>query len=148
MQTVEVVSDAKVGRSAIAALKGDFYVGKLAGSGLVGVVEEYTKLELDEIRQTDELSPFRWTCAYASDTLRVCRVEATDSAPEELYVFTKEESAAAAQDEIGRLMAAPVQVVAGLDDDDEDEVEDDRPLWQRRLDAESDDGDGRTSAIP
>ena len=35
------------------------------------------------------------------------------------------------------------------EDDEEDEDEDDdRPLWQRRLDAEREDGDGRSSEIP
>jgi len=146
MQTVEVISDSKVGRSAIAALKGDFYVGKLAGSGLVGVVEEYTKLELDNIRQNEELDAFRWTCVYLDDELRVCRVEKTEETEEALYVFQKEESQAA-QNEIARLMELPVDLVEGVDEEEEEE-EDDRPLWQRRLDAERDDGDGRTSEIP
>ena len=31
-------------------MQGDFYVGKLAGSGVLGVVEDYTKLEYDSKR--------------------------------------------------------------------------------------------------
>ena len=68
-----------MGRSAIAALKGDFYVGKLAGGGgTVGVVEEYTKLELDTIRQNEALDGMRWTCVFTSEALRICRVEKSD----------------------------------------------------------------------
>ena len=52
------------------------------------------------------------------------------------------------QDEIARLMALPVEHIEVDEEEDEEDEEDDRPLWQRRLDAEADDGDGRSSNIP
>ena len=50
-QTVEVVSDARAGRSVVSALKGDFLTGKLASTGSVGVVEDFMFLEYDNQRQ-------------------------------------------------------------------------------------------------
>ena len=79
MQTVEVLADARKGKAVVGSLAGDFYVGKLADSGLVGVVEEYYKYEIDDDKQFGvELVPMRWTCVHQSDSLRICRREATD----------------------------------------------------------------------
>ena len=81
------------------------------------------------------LLPHAATCCYVA------------GGEEALYVFSKEESSKVAQDEIARLMALPVEHIEE-EDEEEEEEEDDRPLWQRRLDAEADDGDGRSSNIP
>ena len=63
------------------ALKGDFYLGTLASTGRLGVVEDYTRCELDEERVGDgsELVPTRWTCTYLGEGLRLAR---TDGAAE------------------------------------------------------------------
>ena len=47
----QVVSDHLEGRSVVAALKGDFYVGKLESTKKLGVAEDYTKKEYDHPTQ-------------------------------------------------------------------------------------------------
>ena len=130
---MEVVQDARQGNAVIAALKGDFYLGKLASTGELGVVEDYTKREYDEERMGDgsDLVPVRWTCTFLGDSLRIVRTD-SDS---QLMVFTKM-SSLDAQEEIGRLSRLPVKAMSsdeGWDDDEEDT----RPMWQKRLDEEN-----------
>ena len=129
LQAVEVVSDHREGRSVVGALKGDFYVGKLASTGTLGVVEDWTRKEYNDERASDgsDLTPGRWSVTYLDSTLRVARTEGG-----ELMVFGKM-APGPAQAEIGALRDAPVAVIA---EDEMEEEEDDRPLWQRRLDEE------------
>jgi hypothetical protein len=130
-QTVEVVADHRQGRSVTAVLKGDVYCGKLASTGELGVVEDYTKLEYGEERQGDgtQLEPVRWSCTYLGAKLRVAR---TDDGG--VRVYTRADGSAA-QDEMTRLLAEPVEMIADEDEMADDEI-DDRPLWQRRLEEE------------
>lgn len=132
LQTVEVVSNRVEGRSAVAALKGDFYVGKLQGSGSLGVVEDYTRIEwAGDSRYDSEIEPERWTVGFLSPTLRVCKLEGGLT---RVYAkLTSEE----AQKEIARLLALPVEKMKKKKAADEDDKDDDRPLWQKRLDAEN-----------
>ena len=132
MQTVEVVSDARLGASAVAANKGDFHLGKLSSTGTLGVVEDYHRLEIDGESQSGASlpAPLRWGIASLSPELRVTREE--DGS---LCVFERL-SPADAQAEIARLMALPVQAAVKLDGFGAADPDDDRPLWQRRLDAE------------
>ena len=92
------------------------------------MVEGYHKLEIDgENQYAEPPEPLRWSAVHVCPTLRVCREE--DGT---LCVFAKVDGATV-QADIARLKAAPVEMVeAGA----ADEPEDDRPLWQRRLDAE------------
>lgn len=130
LQTVEVVADSRAGRAVTSAHKGDFYIGKLASTSALGVIEDYTRAEYDgEGSGAADLAPRRWSCAYLSDALRVIRRE--DGG---MQVYTKADAAAAQQD-IASLLAAPVEVVVDSDEDEDDD--DDRPLWQRRLDEEN-----------
>lgn len=131
MQTVEVVQNRAEGRSAIAALKGDFYVGKLTAGG-IGVVEDYTRIEYaGDSRYDSDIEPERWSCAFISPTLRVCRLEGGAT-----RVYARVD-AKEAQGEIGRLLAQKVEALKADANDGQDDVEDDRPLWQRRLDDEA-----------
>ena len=133
LQTVEVVSDNRVGRAILATMSGDFFVGKLQSTGELGVVDDYTKLEFDEMRQGDgtDLVPTRWSSTYLSPTLRVARTES-----DAVLVYEKCDIAAA-QDTIATLLATEVEQIEDMDGT-ADEEEDDRPIWQRRLDAEKD----------
>jgi hypothetical protein len=131
-QIVEVVSDHLEGKSVVAALKGDFEVGKLASTKKLGVNEFYTRKELDgERMETKDFSNMNWSCAFMDDHLRVLRTEQGET-----MVLGKMESAAAAQKEIGELMSAPVKRLEGMHDADAYDKDDDRPLWQKRLDQE------------
>jgi len=134
LQTVEVVSDARAGKSVLASLKGDFYLGTLATTGVLGVVEDYTRREYDDERMGDgsDLVPLRWSCVYCGDGLRIVRTDGDDS---RLMIFAKGE-ALDVQEEMGRLSRLPVTAVASDEGWDGDE-EDTRPLWQRRLDEEN-----------
>ena len=126
----QVVADLRNGYSGLGALKGDFYVGKLASTGSLGIVEDYTRKEFDDERRGDQgqIEPLRWSCAYMSDTLRVIRTDAGV-----MHVYGKMDSSTAMA-EIDALKTAPVAIMAIEDDEEE---EDDRPLWQKRLDEES-----------
>ena len=128
--TAQVVADLRNGYSGLGALKGDFYVGKLASTGSLGIVEDYTRKEFDDERRGDQgqIEPLRWSCAYMSDTLRVIRTDAGV-----MQVYGKMDSSTAMA-EIDALKTAPVAIMAIEDDEEE---EDDRPLWQKRLDEES-----------
>jgi len=130
LQTVEVVADRRAGRAVTSAHKGDFYVGKLASTSALGVIEDYTRAEYDgESSGAADLAPKRWSCAYLSDALRVIRNE--DGG---VQMYTKADATAAQQD-IAALLAAPVEIAD--ESDDEEDADDDRPLWQRRLDEEN-----------
>jgi len=134
LQTVEVVSDARQGSAVIAALKGDFYLGKLAKTGTLGVVEDYTRREYDDERMGDgsDLSSLTWTCSYLGDGLRIVT---TDGDEPRTMLFTKMETLDA-QEEIGRLSRLPV-IAMGSDEGYGEDEDDDRPMWQRRLDEEN-----------
>jgi hypothetical protein len=135
MQTVEVIENKCEGRSAIAALKGNFYVGKLAGSDAIGVVEDYTRIEYaGDSRYDSSIEPERWSCAFISPAMRVCRLEGGKT-----RVYARVD-AKEAQIEIGRLLAQKVEAIKADEDGEQKDVEDDRPLWQKRLDEE----DGRS----
>ena len=135
MQTVEVIENRVEGRSAIAALKGNFYVGKLAGSDAIGVVEDYTRIEYaGDSRYDSGIEPERWSCTFISPTMRVCRLEGGKT-----RVYARVD-AKEAQIEIGRLLAQKVEAIKADEDGEQKDVEDDRPLWQKRLDEE----DGRS----
>mmetsp|Transcript_51301 Transcript_51301/g.133254 ORF Transcript_51301/g.133254 Transcript_51301/m.133254 type:complete len:289 (+) Transcript_51301:40-906(+) len=138
MQTVEVISNRAEGRAAIASLKGDFYVGRLQGGSEIGVVEEYMRIEYaGDSRYDASIEPERWTCALLSPSLRVCRLEGGLT-----RVYAKVE-ATAAQAEIARLMATKVEATDDADGgEDEDDPNDERPLWQKRLDKEAGRGPG------
>jgi len=129
LQTVEVVADNRAGSAGVGTLRGDFYVGTLASTGKLGVVEDYIFREYDDVRQGDGAAHgSRWAIAYLDAGLRIARTE--EGA---LMIFGKM-GGAAAQAEIDALRAAPVAIVEGEEEEQED---DDRPLWQRRLDAEN-----------
>ena len=60
-----MVSDRRAGRCVLGTLKGDFYLGKLAATGKVGVVEDWTKREYDDQSQGwEDLDPLRWSCVH------------------------------------------------------------------------------------
>ena len=129
LQTIEVVADSKQGASGVGTLRGDFYIGTLASSGKLGVVEDYIFRELDDNRQGDGADhATRWSIAYLDSTMRIVRTEEGM-----LMVFGKMDGGAA-QAEIEALKTAPVAIIEG---GEEEEEEDDRPMWQRRLDDEN-----------
>ena len=67
------------------------------------------------------------------DSLRVGLVEGADGEAGTYYIFSRE-MPGQAQDEIAALVAAPVEQVAVDKSEEIGEIEDDRPLWQKRLD--------------
>jgi len=147
MQTVEVVADARERSSSIGALKGDFYLGKLADTGALGVVEEYRRREFDGQRDLDaSLAPVKWSPLFLSESLRICRVEGDEGVPDSICVYGKQD-ATTAQGEIATLLAAPVTVEVD-DEAEEAEVIDTRPIWQQRLDKDRFDDVGAGSDIP
>jgi len=134
MQTIEVVGDSIVGRSAISALKGDFAITDSAGGK---VHEVYKRREYDGAMEYDALPNPHWSTTYLSPSMRVSKEEGGA-----VCVFAKA-SAEEAQEEIGRLLEASfgsdgsVADSEGEDGGEGDDLEDDRPLWQRRLDDEN-----------
>ena len=140
METCEVVRNAKAGTMSVVAVRGGFQVGanSLLGSDL-GVVEYYTRRDLDGAEtEVDDVAPNRWACAFVSDTLRICKLE---SGKVRVYGKVK---ASAMQEQLERLKAVEVEVdpeaewpedaVAEVADDDEDDPNDTRPMWQKRID--------------
>lgn len=76
LQTVEVVADGEAGKALLAAAKGDYYLGTLASSGALGVVEDHTRVEYDGAARFEaQPPPCRWSAAFVGDTLRVSREE-------------------------------------------------------------------------
>ena len=170
IQTVEVISDMGLtGMLAcqVAALKGDYKCEDSSDGSGVDVVEGYTWTELGGAKQFDKLphQP-RWKCTYLSPTMRVCRGEGGS-----LTVYAKAD-AETCTGEIAEFMTNPPDPNGGApevgspsssadgaegDDDGEeggsavDDPNDERPLWQRRLDDEKNSGildDDSGSSIP
>jgi len=126
LQTVEVVSDAREGRAAVAAGKGEFHVGK-DGSGVLGVMEGFHKLEVDgELLRATLPSPVRWSPAFLDQGFRISKEE--DGT---FSVYSKVEPAET-QAAIARLAETPVEVVQ---EEGADAV-DDRPIWQQRYESD------------
>lgn len=173
IQTVEVVSDTGLTGTVscqVAALKGDFSTEASADGAGVDVIEGYTWAELAGAKQFDQTPKQpRWKCTYISPTLRVCRGEGNA-----LTVYAKAE-AETCTGEIAEFITNPpdpnggapavADVADSAEDVDEeeggrdgdpwanvpDDPNDDRPLWQRRLDAEKNSGtldDDSGSSIP
>jgi len=140
LQTVEVVADGEAGKALLAAAKGDYYLGTLASSGALGVVEDHTRVEYDGAARFEaQPPPCRWSAAFVGDTLRVSREE--NGA---LSVYAKTENGAV-QEEIAKLLATPIAV----EDEAGGQGVDDRPMWQKRLDEERRADDDRLeSGIP
>ena len=130
LQTVEVVSDNKVGRAILATMSGDFFVGKLQSTGELGVVDDYTKrVRRDASRRWHGPVPTRWSSTYLSPTLRVARTE-TDA----VLVYEKCDPAAA-QDTIATLLATEVEQIEDMDgtaDDEEDDAQSGRAPRRRK----------------
>ena len=128
MQTVEVVSDAIVGRSAIASLKGGY---SIRATGDVFVSEEYDRLEVDGSQQFAGVPQALWRPAFVGAGLRIARE--AESGAVSIFTRVRQEEA---QDEIAKLLEAPVGEdgnVAVANDEADDEF-DDRPAWQKRVD--------------
>ena len=150
----------------VGALKGDYKCEDSSDGSGVDVVEGYTWTELGGAKQFDKLphQP-RWKCTYLSPTMRVCRGEGGS-----LTVYAKAD-AETCTGEIAEFMTNPPDPNGGApevggsssadgaeggDDGEEggsavDDPNDDRPLWQRRLDDEKNSGildDDSGSSIP
>mmetsp|Transcript_35486 Transcript_35486/g.60835 ORF Transcript_35486/g.60835 Transcript_35486/m.60835 type:complete len:316 (-) Transcript_35486:270-1217(-) len=129
METTEVVANEKVGSSLTACIKGGFEV-KPAGA----VAEAYTTREVEGLSQEGPFASYnRWTCAYLSEAVRVCRL-----ASGAVRVYEKVD-ATAAKAEVSRLASALVTIdpEAGADElvEEEEEYDDPNiPAWQKRID--------------
>jgi len=100
METTEVVANEKVGSSLTACIKGGFEV-KPAGA----VAEAYTAREVEGLSQEGPFASYnRWTCAYLSEAVRVCRL-----ASGAVRVYEKVD-ATAAKAEVSRLASALVTI--------------------------------------
>ena len=104
-QVVEVVANANLGSSNIAALKGTW-----RGAAADDVVETYERTEYGGAPELDAPAvENHWACTYLSERLRVCRLPARDgddgAGAWRVYANLPADRA---QDEIARLMAAPV----------------------------------------
>ena len=114
-QVVEVIANANLGTSNVAALKGAWQLDYDAGTevGLatssIGVAERYERTEYGGQPEIDAPTVTNgWACTYLSRRLRVCRLrEAGDGAG--VWRVYAHLPADRAQDEIGRLMALPVE---------------------------------------
>jgi len=137
----EVFNNARDGVASQATLKGGFYVGPMGHTSL-GFSETYTRLEVDGAA-TGEGSPLinSWDCTFLSDTLRVCRAQSGA-----MRVYEKVE-ADAANAELSSLRNAAVTIDPAIAEaeaeaaaaaaelgDDEDDPNDTRPEWQKRID--------------
>jgi len=148
LETFEVISDVFKGKTTLAALKGGYYVGELATLPL-GVLETYSRRELDGTSTGDADIRNRWTCTYVSETIRVCKADDDGS----YRVYDKLDDAAL-NDGIAALRAKEVPIdeemlQAWQDEqarkaeelkakqqelDPEDDPNDTRPMWQKRID--------------
>ena len=146
MRTIEVIHNVKDGVAMAAELKGGWYVGPLADVPL-GVLETYGVRELNGA-PIDVEARNRWTCTYLGDEVRVCRsedggvrayerIDDADAAAKALREEGVEVDAAAvaAFEEEQRLREEALEAAA--DTPPEDDPNDDRPLWQKRLDDEA-----------
>jgi len=145
METIEVIANAKEGTATWASVKGGFTV-----SPDLSVVESYTRREHGSVVESELLPAATngWTCSFLSPTLRISR-----AADGSMRVYEKVD-AKAAQEEVRQLLKTQVAIdeVAAAEDvvqqveevDPEDDPNDDRPLWQKRIDKA--DGVKRTAA--
>lgn len=112
-QVVEVVANANLCKTNLAALKGAWKDAEAAqwaddAAGLTAVVEKYERTEYGGSPEIDAPEVLNgWACTYLSDDLRVCRLrDAADG--HGVWRVYQRMPADAAQAEIGRLMDAPV----------------------------------------
>ena len=114
-QVVEVIGDGNLRTSNVAALKGDY---ELRGTpdGLVSVAATYDRLEYGGSMQSADVLSVVEALTYVGGTLRLGRCEG------ELRIYERCD-AAAAQEQIGRLMMAPVRSAGGRQDA--------APRWER-----------------
>ena len=153
METTEVIIDVKEGTSSVATVKGGFRVDPPseddAGDGTQAMVTEYYSKRGSE--ETTDVPPNDWGCAFVSDELRICRL------PDGTRRTYAKVDAAQAQAEVARLRSLKVERDAAaaahyeadqmlrkalMNAEPEDDPNDDRPLWQKRLDEEAE-RDGR-----
>jgi len=145
METVEVIADAKQGSATRASVKGGFTV-----SPDLSVVESYTRREHGSLLEPELLPAASngWVPTFLGPSIRVSR-----AADGSMRVYEKVE-AAAAETAIRELLKTSVAVDpnAAAEDvveepaeiDPEDDPNDDRPAWQKRIDKA--DGIKRTAA--
>jgi len=147
LETFEVISDTFKGSASLAALKGDYYVGPLATIEL-GTLETYGKREVNGQDTTGAEIRNKWTCAYLSSQMRVCKsedgsyrvydkMETADMQAEVSSLRAKEvpvdEAALAAWQE-EQLRKAEELKKQQEELDPMDDPNDTRPMWQKRID--------------
>ena len=147
METFEVISDVFKGSTTLAALKGGYYVGELSSMPL-GVLETYTRRELEGTSVGDGELRNGWACTYVTETIRVCKADNGS-----YRVYDKVDDAAL-HDGVASLRAKEIPIdqemlTAWQEEtarkaeelkkqqeflDPEDDPNDTRPLWQKRID--------------
>ena len=149
METTEVSVDTVEGKSDTTSVKGGFSVGRLSGGDL-DVVEYYSvKVSsglggVDVREEVDTIKPNSWSCTYVSPSLRVCklldgtkRVYAKVDGDEALEEIKRLGGLKVNKDPMAA-MAYKAELAAkakkAAPSDDEDDPNDDRPLWQKRID--------------
>jgi len=151
MEVSEVAINIVDGKSVASSLYGGFTLGALS-SGKLDVVEYYANRAEGGAQLTadDGIAPNSWTCAHVGPTFRVCKLVDGSS---RVYVRVDEEEAKA---EMSRLAGLDVAVdkaakvaweleqaaKAKKSEEPEDDPNDTRPIWQKRIDKE--DGVKRT----
>jgi len=132
METCEVVADSRVGRAFSTTVKGGFHVDADPLGGL-RTVEIYTQRDGAE----EALPPNRWNCAHVGSEIRVARAP---GGGQRVYCRVDAEAMRA---ELARLAAEAVEVDPKWAEQEAEqaaaegaveEVEDNRPLWQKRID--------------
>lgn len=142
LATTEVAIDTKDGSTFSATVEGGFAVGSLSSSGL-DVVEYYSARRPAD-GYTSSLAPNSWSCVYISDTLRSCKMS---DGSRRVYAKVDADAAAA---EIARLSGLTAAVDSDMvmawkleeaakaraksPDEEEDDPDDNRPAWQKRID--------------
>jgi len=148
METTEVIINVKEGSSAVATVKGGFRVDPPsdddASDGTQAMVTEYYSKRGAE--ETTDVPPNDWGCAFVSDELRICRL------PDGGRRTYAKVDPAQAQAEVARLRALAVERDAAaashfeamealrkamMNTEPEEDPNDDRPIWQKRLDEEA-----------
>jgi len=139
LQTVEVVSDSTEGRALVSVGKGDFRVSRIPSTGELGVLEGFHKVEVDgEGQPASKMpAPLRWSPAFLDPSLRISR-----EADGTFSVYSKMEPAET-QAAIARLAETPVEL-----EEEEEEVDDNRPRWDRPSDRWGQTESGGGSEIP
>lgn len=145
-QVVEIVQNANVRTSTVAALKGDWTAaGAEGGAGAPRWDEMYPRLEYDggaisgfEAEQTS------WECTYLSAGLRICRAQIAGAelgADGEVWRVYERLEPSKAKEEIGRLLELPVAAKGGPESMDEARAD-----WARRSGGQF--GGGGASPMP